>query len=223
METGISAGTTITNNMDGIGLLTVAENETLAELTIYVVSVYDASKSATCTVTVTSLSHDVKDFGPNPVISNIFNVSTTALWNDAVSAITNGDSNKNYVINVIGDDPITVIGTTTATFGYEVTDIKVSLRGEGGTLALSGEGSILYIGETQTVILRNLTLKGHSSNNASLVHVDGGVLEMNGGEISKNTAFGGSGGGVCVKNYGTFTMNGGVISGNKAITSVPGS
>ncbi|MDR0321198.1 MAG: hypothetical protein LBI28_06820, partial [Treponema sp.] len=162
------------------------------------------------------LEINVEDFEPGAIISGLFNVSTTEDWNDTITAIANGGKNKNYIIHVIGDDPIPVTGTTTPTFG-DITGIQVSLRGEGGILTLSGEGSIFRIKSDQTVILRDITLKGHASNTASLIHVDGGVLKMNGGGISDNTVTGGSGGGVCVKNSGIFTMNGGVISGNNAI------
>ena len=48
------------------------------------------------------------------------------------------------------------------------------------------------------------------------VSVLGGVLTMDGGEISHNAAEGGTGGGVGVLN-GDFTMNGGKITGNSAL------
>lgn len=49
------------------------------------------------------------------------------------------------------------------------------------------------------------------------VHVDGGSFTLEGGTISGNSAYRG-GGGVQVANGGSFEMKGGTISGNKTIT-----
>jgi uncharacterized repeat protein (TIGR02543 family) len=159
---------------------------------------------------------DIEDFEPNAVISRKFDVANTGEWNEAVSVIAGGGNDKNYIINVIDD--FNVAGYTAATFG-NVSGITVSLRGPGRTLSLSGNGNILQINSGQTVILRDLTLIGSSSNNSSLVLVTNtnATFTMNSGEISGNT-FSGSGytygGGVHVTDNGTFTMTGGKISGN---------
>jgi uncharacterized repeat protein (TIGR02543 family) len=147
-------------------------------------------------------------------ISKVFNVSNTAEWNSAVSSITGGGNNKTYIINIMADFSVT--GRTTVTLG-NISGVKVSLRGNGKTLTLSGNGHILYIENNQGIIMRDLTLLGHGTNNNSLVYMgSNGVFTMNGGKISSNTASGsggGGGGGVYVSS-GTFTMNGGEISGN---------
>ncbi|MDR0322235.1 MAG: hypothetical protein LBI28_12105 [Treponema sp.] len=153
-----------------------------------------------------------------------FDVASTAQWNSVLSYIGFcGIDDDVFIINVTNN--FYVNGSTNNTFG-SASGIEVTLQGVGMTLTLSDSGNILRIGNGQTVKLEGLALKGQgneTTNNTSLVYVDGGTLEMNGGVISDNTAFGGSGGGVCVVDSGIFTMNGGVISGNKAITSVPGS
>jgi uncharacterized repeat protein (TIGR02543 family) len=159
------------------------------------------------------ISPDESDFGSS-VIHKTFNVATTSEWNSAVSAITSGDNNKNYIINVI--DSFTVAGRTTNNFG-NTSGIRVSIRGNGHTLYLSSNGNILRIGANQTVILRELTLRGNSNNN-NLVYVRG-IFIMHSGEISGNAVSASAyssvyGSGVYVVNGGSFTMTGGKISGN---------
>jgi hypothetical protein len=168
---------------------------------------------------LTRTPEDNEDFGVDAVISERFNVSTTAEWNTAVQTITGGGNNLNYIINILGD--FNIAGRVTATFGNK-SGIKVSLRGVDNTLSLFGNGSILRIESGQSVALRDLTLRGHASNDASLVYVSGtnAIFTMQSGVISGNTASGSivNGGGVYVSG-GTFTMNGGKISGNTASAS----
>jgi hypothetical protein len=162
----------------------------------------------------TNLIGFFEDFGAGAVISKSFRVSTAEAWNNAVSAISSGGNDKNYIINIQSD--YTVAGSF-STFGEDTTGIKVSLRGPGKTLTLSDdEGYLIDIHANQTVILRNLTLKGTNSNIRSLVNVYG-IFTMQSGTISDNTVTqGGSSGGVSVGAGGTFTMNGGTISDNTA-------
>jgi hypothetical protein len=108
------------------------------------------------------------------------------------------------------------------------------------TLSLLGNGNLLRI--DITIILRNVTLQGHSTNDKDVVAVygslivnsgkifgnngrgvlvgNGGIFTMNGGEISGNTTT--YGGGVSVMYGGTFIMNGGGICGNTATGSEGG-
>jgi hypothetical protein len=195
-------------------------------------------------VTSSGVEEDIEDFGPGAVIEDPFTVATTAEWNNALSIISDGGPDKNYIINVVDD--FDVPGKSN-TFGMgSATGIKVSLRGAGRTLALSGKGYMIHIAanRSQTVILRDLTLQGHSENLNNMVsvfssgtftmhsgeisgnnagqygggvYVSGGTFTMHGGTISVNIAL--NGGGVFVTNSGTFTMNGGEISGNTATGS----
>jgi uncharacterized repeat protein (TIGR02543 family) len=89
------------------------------------------------------------------------------------------------------------------------------------TLGLSSNGPIFTLESGVTLTLENnITLQGRNDNTASLVRVNsGGTLVMNtGSKISDNTSSdsypGGGGAGVHVYSGGTFTMNGGAISGN---------
>jgi hypothetical protein len=159
---------------------------------------------------------DIEDFGPDATIRDIFTVSNLDEWNVAKTAISEGgngtaSNNINYVITVI--DSFTVPGSTANTFA-PATNIKVSLRGD-GTLTLTSNGNLIRMAGNHTVILRDLTLKGHSGNNGPLVYVLGTFI-MQSGTITGNTNSTASsgGGGVLVSSSRTFTMYGGVISDN---------
>jgi hypothetical protein len=97
--------------------------------------------------------------------------------------------------------------------------ITVQLEGSDGEkiITLSENGSLFTVADGVTLILdNNITLKGKDANNASLVQVNtGGILEMNGGAKITGNSLNYTGGGVFVLG-GTFTMNGGEISGNTA-------
>jgi hypothetical protein len=51
----------------------------------------------------------------------------------------------------------------------------------------NNENMISIGGANQEVILRDLTLKGSNSNNASLVRIDNGTFTMQSGTITGNT------------------------------------
>ncbi|MDR0303128.1 MAG: hypothetical protein LBI04_12555 [Treponema sp.] len=99
--------------------------------------------------------------------------------------------------------------------------VSITLIGDTAmrTINLSGTGSLFTVDSGVTLILdKNITLKGHSSNTASLVTVNtDGELVMREdsvitGNIITESAVNSYGGGVYVK--GIFIMEGGKISGN---------
>jgi len=169
----------------------------------------------------------------------VLNVNNVATWNTAVNKIRNGGNGETYVISVTGNVLVPVVAENL--FG-SVTGITVTIQG-GGTLSISNtQGSLLRIGTRQTIIARNIILKGRSGNNSAVVVIEsggtfrmengasvtgnicndagysgvlvnGGTFTMQGGTISGNIAGWEGGGGVSVKS-GTFTMQGGTISGN---------
>ena len=132
------------------------------------------------------------------------------------SAVNNGA----YTIELEADETI-----APTTLSYSGKTVSITLKGKDAarTLTLQSSGSLFTIGSGVKLILdHNVTLKGISGNTAALLRVNtGGTLEMNAGaKISGNTASAtsssyASGGGVYVSG-GTFTMNGGEISGNTA-------
>jgi hypothetical protein len=106
-----------------------------------------------------------------------------------------------------------------------IANLSINIILSGGaterTISLRSNGSLFTVTLLGTLTLENnITLSGHTTNNASLVKLDSGSLVMKAGsKIQNNTvtindgnAFGG---GVYIENFGTFTMDGGTISGNK--------
>jgi len=130
---------------------------------------------------------------------------------------TNAASNSNYILEVTADEDL-----APQNLSYSgKNNITIYLKGIESikVITLSDYDSLFSIGNGITLILdENITLLG-ISNNASLVTVNsGGTLIMNqGGRITDNLF----GGGVYV-NGGTFTMNGGKITGNTSISSSGG-
>jgi len=103
-------------------------------------------------------------------------------------------------------------------YSYSGETVGITLMGYGSerTITLSSNGSMFTVNSGVTLTLdENITLVGRSSNTASLISVSGGNLIMNdSSKINGNTSSD-IGGGVYV-NYGTFNMNGGEISRNTA-------
>jgi hypothetical protein len=166
---------------------------------------------------------NLDDFSMCPVtIDKAFAVygPTETDWQAALTAISSGGSNKNYIIYVY-DTVSGVTGTASSSFG-SVTGIKAAVRG-GGSLELGPAGSLIRAGANQTLILRDITLRGILTNNAPLVYTNGTTtaLTMYSGAVITGNTNTSSGGGVYVNN-GIFTMSGGTISDNTT-TFVSGS
>jgi len=100
------------------------------------------------------------------------------------------------------------------TFEYKgAINVTIVLRGDNvnRTIRLSSNGTMFKVLPNVTFILdNNITLHGHSGNNGNIVNVEGGRFKMNIG----STITGNIGGGGVYMPSGTFTMNGGTISGN---------
>jgi uncharacterized repeat protein (TIGR02543 family) len=110
------------------------------------------------------------------------------------------------------------------TLSYSNKTISIALDGGMAerTISLSSSGALFTVESGVTLTLgSNITLQGLSDNTDALVKVNSdAVLEMNAGsKITGNTSSTASssrGGGVYVSSSGTFTMNGGDISGNSS-------
>ncbi|MDR0456660.1 MAG: fibronectin type III domain-containing protein [Treponema sp.] len=89
------------------------------------------------------------------------------------------------------------------------------------TISLSGNGSLFTVSYGTLTLENNITLQGRSTNNASLVKVGyyyGALVMKPGSKIQNNTVIindGDAFGGAVFINSGTFTMDGGTISGNR--------
>jgi hypothetical protein len=125
--------------------------------------------------------------------------------NGTVNATGHGDHGKGWVEGnlSIGDGTAVITGN--------------------GTIYLKSKGRLLNIGSDK--VLRQLTLDGVTlvglpDNDNSLIRInEGGELILKSGAIMGNIFISEeypSGGGVDVRNKGTFTMEGGEISGNTA-------
>jgi hypothetical protein len=153
-------------------------------------------------------------------------ITTTAQWNAALAAIRNNNSGtsgtpKTYTIYVNGDIAVPGSSATGTSFG-SVQYVAVTLKGS-GTLSLNSNGSILYVGANQTLIIddANLTLQGRDGNNRAVIDVqNNGTLELKNGTITGNASSSYPYGGGVYVSGGTFTMAGGTISGNTISSSL---
>jgi len=125
------------------------------------------------------------------------------------------ESHNTYILEISAND-----NSSSRTLQYSgAIDITIILRSDAKNriIKLSSNGTMFTVKTNVTFILdNNITLQGHSQNTGVLVNVDGGIFIMNDGA----TIAGNSGVAVIVGeqygNSGTFTMNGGIISGNSS-------
>ena len=152
------------------------------------------------------------------------NITLYAKWDNTLDTISglaakltwlqsNAVSGGDYTIEVNANENI-----SPQTLSYSgKNNITIRLKGGGSirTISLSGNGAMFTVSSGVTLALgENIKLVGRSSNDTALISVSGGNLILNEGAIitGNNNSFG-TGGGVFM-NSGTFTMNGGEISGN---------
>jgi len=96
-----------------------------------------------------------------------------------------------------------------------VTGLTVTIQG-GGTLAISNtKGCLIRVGDRQTVITKNITMKGYSDNDTAVIVIESrGTFRMEeGAMVTSNDNKRGIVSAVYVHG-GTFTMQGGNISSN---------
>jgi hypothetical protein len=141
---------------------------------------------------------------------NSWTVTNSSTWIEAVNGIRSGGNGKTYTITVNGT--VSVLASDGSTFGA-VTGITVNIEGS-GTLTLSNNGSVLDIGANQTVIAKDVTLRGRTNNDRPLVVNLSGTFRMEGNASITGNTSDREGGGVL--NWGTFIMESGTISGNTA-------
>jgi len=136
------------------------------------------------------------------------NAGTLAELQAAAAAVPDGQAASITITRRIEmNEHVTLDGT-----GKNIT----ILRGVTGDLFTVGAGGSLTL--ENIIIDGNNTVEPFSTNSdGSLVRVNGGTLTMNGGAVLRNNIAGiaeaGSGAGVDLHN-GTFTLSGGIISGN---------
>ena len=191
----VTGNTSRETSIDEDGLLTVASDEAATSLIVTVTSTVDTGKKSNANVSV-----------PGGIAAlNVNNIST---WNVAINAIRNGGSNKTYIINLTGNVSIPTIDDNI--FG-PANGITVTILGS-GTLSVSDiTSNLLRIGAGQTVIVRDVTLRGSSQqypvNNNAVVRINGGgTFRMEGSaSVTGNNCYNSSASGVLV-NGGNFIM-----------------
>jgi len=184
---------------------------------------FDSSAEGDITLTVNYMGFS-DTFTVSIVEATDLTVTNTAEWYEVRELIAGGGGNRAYAITISGD--VAVEGDTVQTFGTE--NVTVMLYGS-GRLYLTSRGSMINIVNNQTLIIdsADLTLQGLTNgqngatqnNDEPLVYVEGtnAKLELRDGTICDNASTSASsyGGGVWIYNA-TFTMSGGIISGNSA-------
>ena len=173
---------------------------------------------------VSAVAGGIEGVQSNSVASPSVTVTASGLAAKLAWLQSNVQSNNLYIIEVDTDESI-----TPQTLSYSgKSNVGIILIGKGTmrTVNLSTTtGRLFNVGSNVTLTLdNNITLKGRTNNDSSLVSVNnGGALIMNiGAKITGNTSSSSNGGGVSVNNNSTFTMNGGEISGNTAASSYGG-
>jgi hypothetical protein len=131
---------------------------------------------------------------------------------------SNAEEDGVYTIELSSDETI-----SPQMLSYRGKNVNITIRGGGAerTLTLNSNGALFTVENGVTLTLdNNITLQGRSANTTPLTRVNsGGILIMNSGSKIRgntNTAASSKSGGVVVNSNGTFTMNGGEISGNTA-------
>ena len=129
-----------------------------------------------------------------------FTVKNADGWNNALDAIKKGGKDKEYTVTVNGSFSVP---SSKFTFGINNSGITVTLQGN-GTISLSNAGSLLDIYSNQTVIVKDLTLRGFSANNSPVVNCNGNFRMEGSASVTGNT--GGCGVYMSYGHNKTFTM-----------------
>ncbi|MDR0636000.1 MAG: hypothetical protein LBF87_02855 [Treponema sp.] len=162
-------------------------------------------------------------------------VNSASSFAQAISAINNDNAGGAYTITLKGDfsaAPVSFTENASKTITIKGDGIARTISNNGGkalftvpqgiSLVLDSGATLDGNGKTASLVSVSggtLVMKNGSTvrrAKASGVYVAGGTFTMEGGIISGNTARPGSGGGVYVASTATFTMEGGTISGNTA-------
>jgi len=119
-------------------------------------------------------------------------------------------SNCNYILEVNANESI-----APQNFEYSgKNNITITLKGIGGNRIISSGGRVFTVGSGVTLVLdNNISIRGTDSGGLVNIKSDGAFVMNNGSTVTGNTKDY-QGNGVFVEG-GTFTMNGGVISGNR--------
>jgi len=141
-------------------------------------------------------------------------ITSTDDWEAALEELGEKTGGE-YTLTIAGDFDVAGTDGDNPTFGTTADGsiLTVTLKGN-GTVSLDDYDHLLNVGANQTLIIdsEDLVLQGKANTYVALVKIlQDAELELKAGTISGN-----AGSGVSVGEEGTFTMTGGVISGNTA-------
>ncbi|MDR2516136.1 MAG: InlB B-repeat-containing protein [Spirochaetaceae bacterium] len=170
---------------------------------------------------------NVEDFGEEN-LPDTFDIYNANDWIAAVSAVNaNTPPNENYVFNVWRGIALQNSSGNTSGAPFNAANppvtrsgVTVSVRGKTGfeSISLVDNGVLLYVPGGVRILLRTITIRGHGSNSAPAICVNGGNLVMKGGAAATGNSNAAAAGGVAlVNNNGLFEMtDNALISGGTA-------
>ena len=168
---------------------------------------------AVCMMFVACGNGKDKDDDDGTTGDNRFTVRNTEEWNSALRKIQNAGDNHTCTIIIDGSFEIKGYHTSTPSFGSGK-NIVVTFEGA-GTVSLMNDswGNLLRFRSEQTAIINgeDLIFKGRKGNESSLIRVEGGTLELKAGTLTGNST---SVNGAAVSNQGVVIMSGGAITNN---------
>jgi len=197
----------------------VDANKISETLVIRVASINGRIVNATTGDSVTVKAITGEDF--NTTIAGIKIGAVVPQGNDLAQQLAwiSNQAGNGTVYDIIVNNNIVMKPTTVSTRGQNIT---INIRSANSTnpriIELTGQGHLFDVDTNITLILQDIILKGHNSNNSALIRiVSGGKLILNSGsKIIGNTNISNtaSGGGIRV-NGGVLELNEGCeISGN---------
>ena len=150
---------------------------------------------------------------------------------DKALSYINGRAGATYTMLIAADIPIAGSGSR----ALEKANAKLTLIGMDTErkISLTSAGMMFYVGSNpalagiELTLGENITLEGFATNNNCVVHVDGASFAMlPGSKITRNISSGTAGAthpAVYVRRDGSFTMQGGAITGNSSTSTTTSS
>jgi uncharacterized repeat protein (TIGR02543 family) len=132
----------------------------------------DVSLTAKWLTEADMTASEFAEFGATVPSGNIFVVNNNTAtesgqsewptsWANARAAINSGGDGQNYIIKVTGNFQLAGVSNNT----FTPANIKVLIYAPvSKIISLSGNGSLLYAGANQTLILRSITLQGRGTS-----------------------------------------------------------